>query len=393
MAHLTYLRIDGLLGRESPVEFNLRRDVNIFFGENGSGKTTLLKVIDAAMNIDAAAVARLPLTRAEVHMYSIHEDREIKYVWDRKRQKETEQNIRLQLELLEKDFHSTSERLRFLKMREGTNPWKRTPPERPGDRTTRWNHTFLPTTRLYIGESVSTQIAASNKLSEDQLDALFTEAVNRAWLVYNSRVLGEVSTIQQEGLRAVLYSVLTPNKTSTSEPVSDLEDTYVRVRKFLERQAASGPSMLGTLEHFQNRYAKEDELRRVVANLDRVERRVEKAMAPTELFANTLQRLFSNGKKVSATGNQLSITLGNGYVLPPGALSSGEKHLLKLLLAALTADEHTVLVDEPELSMHIDWQRSFVETVKALNPNCQLILATHSPEIMAEISDDNIFKL
>ena len=56
MAHITEVRIEGLLGREEPVKLRLNRDVNIFFGENGSGKTTLLKVLDAALSQDGEAM-------------------------------------------------------------------------------------------------------------------------------------------------------------------------------------------------------------------------------------------------------------------------------------------------------------------------------------------------
>ena len=56
MAHITEIKIEGLLGRHSTIHYKLQRDVNIFFGSNGSGKTTLLKVLDAAMNLDSAAI-------------------------------------------------------------------------------------------------------------------------------------------------------------------------------------------------------------------------------------------------------------------------------------------------------------------------------------------------
>ena len=41
-------------------------------------------------------------------------------------------------------------------------------------------------------------------------------------------------------------------------------------------------------------------------------------------------------------------------------------------------------MDEPEISMHLDWQRSLLTNIKALNPNCQIILATHSPGVIMD---------
>jgi predicted ATP-binding protein involved in virulence len=43
--------------------------------------------------------------------------------------------------------------------------------------------------------------------------------------------------------------------------------------------------------------------------------------------------------------------------------------------------------------MHIDWQRQLAAVMRQLNPNAQLILAIHSPEIMANIDDEKVFRL
>ncbi len=66
-------------------------------------------------------------------------------------------------------------------------------------------------------------------------------------------------------------------------------------------------------------------------------------------------------------------------------LSSGEKQFLILLSEALLErDAETILIiDEPELSLHITWQRRLVHDLRRLNPNVQLILATHSPDVVS----------
>ncbi|MEN8215570.1 MAG: hypothetical protein ABFS56_04190 [Pseudomonadota bacterium] len=43
--------------------------------------------------------------------------------------------------------------------------------------------------------------------------------------------------------------------------------------------------------------------------------------------------------------------------------------------------------------MHIDWQQQLINVMTQLNPSAQIILATHSPEIMADVDDDRIFRL
>ncbi len=66
-------------------------------------------------------------------------------------------------------------------------------------------------------------------------------------------------------------------------------------------------------------------------------------------------------------------------------LSAGEKQLLYMLLTVFLMDEkpYVLLLDEPELSLHIEWQEKLIRALRDLNGNCQLILTTHSPSIFA----------
>ena len=70
-------------------------------------------------------------------------------------------------------------------------------------------------------------------------------------------------------------------------------------------------------------------------------------------------------------------------------LSSGEKQLFILLAEAVLMNQHTVIsiTDEPELSLHIAWQRNLLSSIRKLNSNAQIIVATHSPEIAGGFPD------
>ena len=75
MAHITEIKIEGLLGRTDSIHLQFNRGVNVIFGENGCGKTTLPKVLDAALQRDGAAMERLPVTKAVVDIFSVEENR------------------------------------------------------------------------------------------------------------------------------------------------------------------------------------------------------------------------------------------------------------------------------------------------------------------------------
>ena len=53
--------------------------------------------------------------------------------------------------------------------------------------------------------------------------------------------------------------------------------------------------------------------------------------------------------------------------------------LLKIFLQDKT--NSVLIMDEPEISLHFEWQKQLIEVIRKLNPNVQLIIATHSPFI------------
>jgi predicted ATPase len=70
--------------------------------------------------------------------------------------------------------------------------------------------------------------------------------------------------------------------------------------------------------------------------------------------------------------------------LTPYDLSAGEKQMLVILLTALVQDNQPaiMIMDEPELSLHTDWQKDLIDNIRRLNENVQLIIATHSPAVI-----------
>ena len=95
-----------------------------------------------------------------------------------------------------------------------------------------------------------------------------------------------------------------------------------------------------------------------------------------ELFAET-------GKKMVRTENEIRFSQ-IGETLVPYQLSSGEKQMLAILLTVLVEDNqsYVLFMDEPEVSLHIEWQKRLIDLCLELNPNVQIILTTHSPAVV-----------
>ena len=101
-------------------------------------------------------------------------------------------------------------------------------------------------------------------------------------------------------------------------------------------------------------------------------------------FQDMVDDLFAEtGKNIVRTENEIRFSQ-MGETLVPYQLSSGEKQMLAILLTVLVEDEqpYVLFMDEPEVSLHIEWQKRLIELIVELNPNVQIILTTHSPAVI-----------
>lgn len=108
--------------------------------------------------------------------------------------------------------------------------------------------------------------------------------------------------------------------------------------------------------------------------------------APKLLFQNIIDELFAEtGKKIVRSENEIRFSQ-MGCTLYPYQLSSGEKQMLAILLTVLVQDSrsYALFMDEPEVSMHIEWQKRLISLILSLNPNVQIILTTHSPAVIMD---------
>lgn len=124
---------------------------------------------------------------------------------------------------------------------------------------------------------------------------------------------------------------------------------------------------------------------------DARERATQAAMLKTR-FLDMVDELFSEtGKRINRESNELSF-IQYEEPLSPYKLSSGEKQMLLILLTVLTEDQqpYVLFMDEPEASLHFEWQKRLISMVHELNPNAQIILTTHSPALIMDGWEDAV---
>ena len=102
------------------------------------------------------------------------------------------------------------------------------------------------------------------------------------------------------------------------------------------------------------------------------------------------KQLVTVAQDVEATP-RLQISHDDDSLSPLDTLSSGERQIAGLIYAAShVTQSNVILVDEPELSLHIDWQRKIIGAMVQQFPSKQLIVCTHSPVISAKYKDKMI---
>ena len=110
-----------------------------------------------------------------------------------------------------------------------------------------------------------------------------------------------------------------------------------------------------------------------------------------QLFVDFLDQHFVEKRAVTTDERGLMFELNNGETVRPNELSSGEQQMLVLAYQLLfeTSPGTLLLVDEPELSLHVGWQSSFVDDISAMGRDrgLQFLLASHSPVLIGGRED------
>jgi len=110
-------------------------------------------------------------------------------------------------------------------------------------------------------------------------------------------------------------------------------------------------------------------------------------------FFEMINMLFSStGKTIDIDDKNRVIFRKGAQIIPLERLSAGEKQILLLLFTLFLMEDkpNVLLLDEPEISLHIEWQDRLIGLMHDLNPNCQIIMTTHSPNIFADGWEDKL---
>lgn len=240
-----------------------------------------------------------------------------------------------------------------------------------------------------------------------KLDELSNDLV-RLFSFYNQRTTTEIDQFQKQVFLSLLYK---------REKQDSLVDTFLKLDSKKEKEALESIFKQFNLDiessdlkaKINNHFTAFDKAKsRLIGNnainltefsvlfgTDRIDFIVEKwnehltkkkiIEEPKHKFLNILNSMMQRKNFYINKRNELEIETQSGKNLSLKQLSSGEKQLLIILGEAFLQEGKRFIyfADEPELSLHVFWQEHLVQHLKQLNPNAQIIFATHSPDIVS----------
>lgn len=433
---LVRVEVTQLLGRfDHEVNFPAGRDFVILHGPNGIGKTRLLELIAATFSLDVMAISEIPFRAAyfefnDGHLLTVERLGQ-EALPGLSQEETTSESLSMRLRQpggREIPWNATEamvqpegqaalarllERADFPLRRTATNRWR---DQAEGD--------LLTTNEAYLRYREFLPRATGFKtgnMPEEISDLLESIAVH---LIETQRLLNLVAptgTRYSRDPERQLPTVMEFSRDFSRRLDDDLARNS-RVSQGLDRSfpkrllSENSPGHEITEDSIRSRYSQQSEIRKRLTQIsvldasgelplpertlaDWEKRVLWTYLDDTEEKLNTFQPLLDRVallrnivnsrflyKELTLGREGFKVVTDSGKEIRPSQLSSGEQHELVLTYDLLfnVKPNSLVLIDEPEISLHVTWQKEFLNDIvriAAINSS-RFIVATHSPQII-----------
>ncbi len=419
-AHHNYIervRIKGFWGTHS-VESQIHRDVTFFIGPNGTGKTTFINLLAAAIEVDFSTLSQNDFELIEVFMGS-----------DKSKSPTSKIEV--------KKGKSTRTSSFEYKIYSGKEGEKKPKTFNIDAYVASVDDEFLMSPS-YDYESRSVRQKIEKEISEHlSVDWISIHRMrNRSYSPYRERrnlspvdqsisdlenelvrLFSTISRTEEEAKRRFQASIfdslvsvptqkmfeqsifefdLDSSKQKLAEVFNDLSfigdlsgdrldvyfDLVEPLVKDFPKDGGYGLEELSRLESLWR-------INLVLERWDQLQEELAEAGQQRDKFLEIIKGLFLRKTPILLDSNEIVFHTTSGKTLKPVSLSSGEKQILILLGEMLLQRNKgvTYIADEPEISLHVLWQEKLISSLRQLNENAQIIVATHSPDIVGALGN------
>ena len=427
----------GLHGRFD-LEIEFKEGVNIVYGSNGSGKTTLLHIMANAANLDLERFMGLTFSEitlklsngSEIQIVRERQSRKTKLLFNKEviksidgdipvHEERRRPSIRRQTRRLREDLKITALTTYFPAFRTMIEAWSsissdgslshRSDFGRQARLFHGMSHRLNPTTlaRGLFGEFVPELNYPSPNEIEEQINREIRQAIfqiartdqsllSTAFIEAFAAISGNDShNPEPADSDSILKEIEelsdnlqeTPIRPQNSQSGSVYEQLRKQLPSFRTHQQETGDLITRRVLSIY-----EESLRRRLNVQTEAFDRVNKYVAAVNRFLEDKELVLEPGDDSEDSGQpELGVKFSDARVSRLSTLSSGERQIVGLIYAASYIGEaNVVLIDEPELSLHVDWQRMLIDEMVNQLPSKQLIVCTHSPIIGAAFQDNMV---
>jgi predicted ATP-binding protein involved in virulence len=355
----------GLLGRENSVNLVFNNDLNIITGRNGCGKTSALKLlwyilsgnILIALQEVSFKRAKLETSEYECTIYKLSVNT-CRIEWRQGNEKivfEDRQEIDQDgdVEILNAEDQA-NERLSAI-----------------------GSSVFLPSfRRIEGGFTMNNRVSSVTRLRSGGIEESLFELSKR--LSNGKHVfVASLSTVD-------IVSLLVKNYTDLSEAYNQVQ---TKTSQEIIEKIKAVKRLDGSSDNIQQTGAAIRVLDEIRLQIETMESSREIIMKPLEGVRESVMTLFRlSGIKLGKT-----ISFGDAAnAINSDALSAGEKQMLSFIVYNAFYKDAIFIIDEPELSLHVDWQRQLFPNLLAQQASNQFVIATHSPFIYSKYPDKEL---
>lgn len=352
---LQSIYVSGLQGTTHDIILEFNSDLNIVTGRNGAGKTTILKLIWYILsgNIE---LAFSEIYFNEVKLMTDEYTISLSRIENKERKKNNSAIILINYNTGSNEkIEIDSNELRMV--------------ERYIHTKLKGNSVFFPTFRRIEGG-----FATQN----------------------NRRIYRESSGLQR-ALSELSDELSNENHIFVSSlSTSDIELLLIKKHselseKYNHLQSENSNHIINRIkqnsDNSDNEKAKQT-LNLIQEEIQRMEQKKQEIMQPFETLKNLVSEFFKHsGIKL----NKMNLSFGDAAnAINSDLLSAGEKQMFSFIAYNTFYHDTIFIIDEPELSLHIDWQRTLFPMLLKQGTSNQFIVATHSPFIYGKYPDKEL---
>lgn len=423
---ITAIRIIGLFGLYNYyIPFNSEAYVNLITSPNGYGKTTILTIINnltkgylfyfynlpfAEIIIELTEDNQIIITKTEASTESSessdfrqNKETNINFSWksstsyisfdiNDKRIKSALRALRRSLNLTSDDInnlHSAELRDKILYSEEFYNTLSNplTDYQEFQLKSHSLTTTFIPANRIYGGQLVDPDDDAEITWYKETLSPIkvVSRELRQELKKIRMNYLVQAQKLDSEFLTTLLSSTTVFTEEEYKHKVSYLNSKVESLLKY---------NLINRIKFLE--YSDNDNDARILStHINEVERKLsiyDDFLKKIELFSTLIEnKVFANKKFTLSPAYGIRCISDNGAIIDLDCLSSGEQNQLILLYDFIfrVQDNSILLLDEPENSLHVTWQRLFINDIQLIaeKKNLQTIIATHSSRIAASVKN------